>query len=124
MPDGNCFTSCLASILEVPLEAMRGFDMIFWRGARQVEAIADPWSKKVVWWRTWDRLQRYLCKHFYVSMAFDLEAPEGFSVACGVNPRGIGHCVVALDGAPIHDPNPKQTWLVEIDSYVWLEDEP
>jgi len=49
---------------------------------------------------------------------------DGFSIACGVGPRGNLHAVVAEGDEITHDPHPDRTGLVNVHYYVVLVPSP
>jgi hypothetical protein len=90
--DGNCFSACVASILEVPLRDVPRFS-----GPRQ------PWFSR---WLA----GRGLSASIHQSIN---HVPAGYSIAGGPSPRFAGriHACVALDGVVIHDPHPSRDGL-------------
>ena len=88
-PDaGNCLQACLASVLEVALDAVPHF---------------------VVLEDHHDAMNRWLLEHYglYV-LAFPSTGPEpwaqGYYLQSGKGPRGAEHIVVMKDGELAHDP--------------------
>jgi len=96
---GNCISACIASILEMPIEAVPFFADENW----------------------WPRFLEWLAKR-------DLSAtkieggppPAGFTIAFGPSTRlaGRGHACVAFDGIIVHDPHPSREGLPIVDHYV------
>lgn len=100
--DGNCFSACLASILEVAIEDVPRFlgpywdDFLPWLADRGLSASL---------YRRGDR------------------APRGFSIAGGPSRRFAGrmHACVAYDGIVVHDPHPSRDGLPSgVTEYVVL----
>lgn len=89
-PDGNCTEACVASILEIPLDAVL-----------VIKARDYRWL---------DELNAWLA-HFNLS-ALPIKAGEGFipsgwHLIGGKSPRGdFGHYVVGFNGKVKHDPHP------------------
>lgn len=90
--DGNCFSACLASILEIPL----GEVPHFW-GPR--------WPDFLQWLADRGLAMTLYHKRLYV--------PPGYSIAGGPSVRFAGqmHACVAFDGLIIHDPHPSREGL-------------
>jgi hypothetical protein len=90
--DGNCFSACIASILEISLR-----DVPHFLGPRQ------PWFSQ---WLAGRGLRASL----YQS---DTYMPWGFSIAGGPSARFAGrmHACVAFDGVVVHDPHPSRDGL-------------
>lgn len=96
---GNCFASCFASILEVPIEdvppieRLPGFNG---EGSDLYNLVLHMWLK---------------AKGF-IALCYEVpngiphrKAPGGYSIATGKSPRGNWlHSVVCLDGQQVHDP--------------------
>lgn len=98
--DGNCFSACVASILEISIEDVPiflgpGGDLRFWQwlGAQGLAA------------------------SLYRSASY---VPPGFSIAGGPSKRFAGrmHACVALDGRIVHDPHPSRDGLPFVADYV------
>ena len=114
--EGNCFTACIASLLEVPIEEVN------------IDPHADRW---------WDSLQAYLKpKNLFflevrldVAVQYPLYAMSGiYCVFSGKSPRtfeghdGVNHAVVGMVNSDperpvifdcIHDPHPDGTFIKE-----------
>ena len=84
--NGNCFSACIASILEIPLEEVPLFLGAHWPGFA-------PWLA-----------ERGLAASIYRSEVY---VPRGYSIAGGQSLRfaGRNHACVARDGAVVHDPH-------------------
>ncbi|HYX72428.1 MAG TPA: hypothetical protein VE732_06640 [Nitrososphaera sp.] len=87
-PDGNCFAACVASILELPLEAVPHFQ-------------DDDWYEK---WQEW-LAERNL---YFIYLGHEKSSgwrPKGLAIAnvlCG----DIRHAVVCLNGEMVWNPHP------------------
>lgn len=104
---GNCFSACVASILEIPIT--------------QVPFFMEPdewWPGFVEWCR-----RRGVAAQFYYA---DEHVPAGYSIAGGYSPTDPmqGHACVAHDGDVIYDPHPARLGLGVIDRYIVLEKMP
>jgi hypothetical protein len=89
--DGNCFSACVASILELPIEDVPPF--VIYGG---------DWARYFSRWLA----ARDLAMTYYNAMRGD-RSPPGFSIAGGPSKRfgGRKHACVALDGIVVHDPH-------------------
>jgi hypothetical protein len=94
---GNCFSACIASILELPIEDVPSF-----------ASYGEGWTWQLLGWL----VARDLSMTYY-----DIEhgdrVPPGFSIAGGPSTRFAGqkHACVAHDGNVIHDPHPSRDGL-------------
>lgn len=107
--DGNCFATCLSSILELPANKVPDFDA---GNASDDEFFAAA--------------DEFLAKHglTYRRVPVDGAKPSGWSTIEGVSPRGGLHACVAYDGKLVHDPHPQDgtgRGLVEPRYYGLLE---
>ena len=104
---GNCFAACLASILEVPLEAVPN-PALEWR--KDDERATE---------RGWEVVQQFLAGLGMTILAYGDEEelagwrPPGFWIAGVPSPRleGETHAVVYEGGTPVWDPHPSVSEL-------------
>lgn len=100
-PNGNCFASCVASILELELTEVPNFcagrvkDWMVpfqdWLAERGLHAIEMTVADQEAW--------------------IEASKPCGWCILSGPAPRGLAHSVVARDGRMVHDPHPSGTGL-------------
>jgi hypothetical protein len=95
MPDGNCMAASVASVLELPLEAVPNLARLDWLPT--LASVAD---------------EHGFCLR--VSAA----PPPGHAIACGDGPRGFMHAVVVEHGRTVHDPHYERAGLVNVHHYV------
>lgn len=107
---GNCFSACIASIFEIPIEDVPHF--------AKDSMHPDPaesnrrWIKAINEW-----LEQFGCYFMEIGGYDDTaEALRGYHTIMGQSPRGR-HAIVGLDGKAIWDPHPARTGLVSIDSF-------
>lgn len=102
---GNCFSACLASLFEVPIEEVPNFFDL----AGEDDAL---------WWgevRNWLRVRGFGI------MFLDLPDPaflahfEGWFIVSGKAARGLDHATIWRDGKMVHDPHPSQCGLIKPD---------
>ena len=104
---GNCYQACVASILELSLEAVPHF-------------IAE--GEPEVWW---PQLTQFLEQYGLYPLCIAAESmrpdvlgvtlPRGYHLIGGNTPGGSSHTVVGLNGEIAHDPHPDKPGLELID---------
>lgn len=98
---GNCMQAGIASLLELSLEEVPHF----------IEQ--ENW---------WEFTKNWLLQKGYILRERSRkEQVIGYSLAIGLSPRNIYHCVVALDGNIVFDVHPTNAGLLDIDYYWILE---
>lgn len=97
---GDCWKTCIAAILDLPMEAVPHFVEFgdaWWDKTRDFVNAATDGMKEILWWE-------------HVG-----HAPHGieFFIATGDSPRGdFQHAVIADNtGQTIHDPHPSRAGL-------------
>lgn len=109
--EGNCFSACVASVLDLPIADVPRFTGDGW------------WLRFVAWCAERDLMP------IFIPVGHDVltpgRAPAGYSMVGGpclrdgaLSPR-LHECV-ALDGKIVHDPNPCRAGLLEIRDYIVL----
>jgi hypothetical protein len=108
---GNCFTACVASLLELRIGEVPDFCLLY--GDHE-------------WWlelEKWMAVRGLAPIEICFAGGTDVDA-EGFDhkvfyvrrdvplILSGKNAAGVAHCVVLYDGDRIHNPNPNCTGLV------------
>lgn len=120
---GNCFTACVASILELPIEDVPDFCLM----------------GDTVWW---EELEKWLFVRGLAPLTFcfnhgkqvTAEGTKDFFyvvprvplILSGNNHSGVAHSVVLYDGDKIHNPNPNCSGLAtyrDIIAFVSLRPE-
>lgn len=98
---GNCFSACVASLLELPIA-----DVPFFMGDEQ-------------WWSSFNDWLRP--RGFYaLCVMLPAEAhPPGLNILSGKSPRGP-HAVVAHGIDVIHDPHPSRAGLLTREDVIVL----
>lgn len=100
-PKGNCMSACLASILELPIDAVPNF---FDSGQTDQE-----WNDALTsWLRT-----HGLAIITLVATPEVLEKTKGNVIVSGPSLRGLTHATVWREGEMIWDPHPDDTGLIE-----------
>ncbi len=97
---GDCFSACVASLLELPLGAVP----IFMEKPNWLLAL-NTWLKQRGFW----------------AVTFELTeggwSPEGYCILGGKSPRATGdemHAVVGFGRKVVHDPHPSRAGLVDL----------
>lgn len=98
---GNCLSAALASVLDLPIEAVP-----YLNGSR--------WAQRMFSWLSTER--RLWPRWIPVSAG----VPAGYSIAVGPGPRGRDHATVALDGRLVHDPHPSRAGLLRPTHHIVL----
>lgn len=115
---GNCWQTCAAAILEVPIASLPD----------QVDAEDAGWSFG-------NALIAYLWKHQGKRLVYlhqwDLRAPisvkqDVFHIVCGPSPRtatnGVNHCVVGYQGQQFWDVHPSRAGLIGTNEFQFIVD--
>lgn len=124
-PHGNCTEACIASVLEVGIDA--------------VPDLYDPdheWGSPDFRKAQFLRLHTWLLEVHGLKYVQILAPPrralpvfaelleDAFftthHLLMGYNPDGVGHCTVGLAGRMVWDPNPLRRGIVDADEVVYL----
>lgn len=125
-PAGNCTEAAIASILEVPLEAVP--DLFDPEADPEAEGWRDHRWKVVHDWLLAEHGMKYVQIRRPPSEALPIIA-QGIGeermrtthhLLMGKNPDGVGHAVVALAGEVVWDPNPRRRGITDPDEVVFL----
>lgn len=98
---GNCFAACIASVLELPLEDVPNFCVVY----------PDTW---------YDELNAWLHERGMFAMGFSAPTAEFFRehmrdawcIVSGPAARGCDHATVWRNGALQHDPHPSRAGII------------
>lgn len=102
--EGNCFSACIASILEIPLDDIPA-DLI----------TRTHWFRAInEWLRDSGRPWRMVCSREWLGASLQLDGV--YSIAAGCSTRGILHAVVQLGEEMVHDPHPDGTGIASVES--------
>lgn len=109
-PGGNCFSACVASLLELQIGDVPYF----------MDETKGKWHDQL---DAWLAERRLYALHFRIDdrSVYDKEElwPKGFFILNGRSPRG-DHAVVARGNAMVHDPHPGRDGLDSVDGFVLL----
>lgn len=99
--DGNCFSACIASILEMPLEDVP----LFYND----EGINNWYDK----FDNWCKENGYWASYYSIEDMGDDWCPDDYSILSGQSPRGDWlHSVVAYGNEIVHDPHPDKSGII------------
>lgn len=107
-PRGNCMSACIASLLELPIEAVPDFLM-------------EPGDTSIFDWSA--RLDQFLEPHGLYALHFSTRDPRAVFPGClhvitGISPRGRPHACVGQGRRVVWDPHPDQSGLESIDGFI------
>lgn len=117
--NGNCWSACIASILERPLADFKFFHDLYLIYGRAVDA-GEAVSVEMI---DAHRLELERLTHHGIFRGGDeyrQMVPIGFSIASGMSPRNVIHSCVASYGTIVHDPHPDRLGLLDIRYYEVL----
>ncbi len=112
---GNCFSACVAMMLEMPLAEVPWF---MGRADGTPYAYGDWWDPFIEW---------CAARGFVPKFQPGGVAPLGFAILGGPSPthhtpeRPSFHAVLGFEGRIVHDPGPKRLELLAIADYITLE---
>lgn len=105
-PGGNCFSACVASLLELSID--------------DVPYFMDEEDGKPKWY---EQLDSWLAPRGFYALHFDVVDrertvwPKGFYIRIGKSSRG-DHAVVGRGGAVVFDPHPSREGLIAVDGFT------
>lgn len=103
--DGNCLAACLASLLEVPLDAVPEF------GHDPANACLNEWLRPLGFYA--------VTLHGPQEAGGEPWFPAGYHIAGGQSAGGP-HAVVAFGDGVVHDPNPNRAGLITHEDFTIL----
>lgn len=106
---GNCFTACVASLFDNPIEDVPNFIDF------------EEWFK-VFWEYVNSQGGEVLGMCYSEPTKEDWELFDGYLIVGGGSPRGIvnGHAVIYKNGQPFFDPHPSGDFLTEVEEYYLI----
>jgi len=101
-PLGDCFRACVASVFELPLDAVPNFC-----GDHR-----EQWFDAC---RRWLHARGFDAVLLVPEILEQSPPPQGVCIVSGKSPRGDWlHSVVYVDGKPAHDPHPSRAFVAKI----------
>jgi hypothetical protein len=97
--EGNCFSACVASIMDLPIDDVPNFEN---SGSGSWFVCASEWLA---------------ARGHHLVQLFPGQEFTGYHIGCGLSPRGYRHSVVYRAGEPVHDPHPDGAGLEAPDSF-------
>jgi len=107
--EGNCFAACIASLLEIDLDSVPDFYLLF----------QANWFDKFNEWLHPLGFSAIIISHHAIHQEVGLPS-DCYYLMGGMSPRGIMHSVIGLDGKMVHDPHPSGEGLVNVDDYTFF----
>jgi hypothetical protein len=104
---GNCFQAAIASVLNMPIEAVPHFVQFTW------------WPMALELWARGLAPKGLTYKEKYED---GVTVPDDLCIVYGPSPRGVDHCVVGFGGEIVWDPHPSRAGLLSIKGYGWFEE--
>jgi hypothetical protein len=111
---GNCFTACIASIMDLPINEVPHFASygqdwfkVFW------EFLKDkPFEMNGTW-----------SVQSMPNWKEEFNGIDGYVIVGGESPRGVkgGHAVIYKNGEPFFDPHPSDDFIVEEQDIYLIE---
>jgi len=115
---GNCYTACLASILELDMNVLASFEQYYGSWAMSWEKDREDAALLVASVRELARVGGVVMVRLGIQNPMMVGiVPHGFSIATGPGPRGFPHATVAHCGDIVHDPHPSRDGLLKIQDY-------
>lgn len=106
---GDCASACLASLLDLPVEAVPHFSKLFWEDR-------DGWSRAEKEFLASKGLRKvqfgYSCSLENVLDYMKASNPDVYYVLLGTSRNGTAHDVVGLNDQIIHDPSVDNSGIV------------
>lgn len=108
-PPGNCWAACIASILEVPLDALPD-EADFWSPGLHPRHTWPPYYAAMLSWLA----LRNLTLVEVTTHNIEVDWGDSFEILSGTSPRdsSILHSVVGFAGKIVHDPHPSRAGLL------------
>jgi hypothetical protein len=126
---GNCFSACVASILECALADLPDEARIVTELKKEFGAKWDGWPDRFKWGKSWERLwtetqKACLTRGLFmleISGPFACELPGAWCIISAQSPRGLPHAVVGRGLEVVHDPHPEGGGVAERDrTYIFF----
>lgn len=126
--NGDCFSACVASVLELPIELVPKFcdpSAVSWwtwfldwcSNRRFVVEYGRPGDLGPYWYTFRSRFD-------FTVREWDMTPPRGYAILTGTSPRHVAtggkHAVVTFDGELAHDPRADDRRGV-LDVYDWIK---
>lgn len=108
---GNCFSACIASLLDLPLKAVPNFV--------EIDVLGGP-----NWWWLADKYLGLL--GYTIVEVSPRNPPSGYYMMGGISPRStddcvVHHAVIGKDGEIVHDPMPGGEGLLTVQTARYLD---
>lgn len=123
---GNCFSACVASVLECDLAELPDEAEIVKRLKVEFAGQWESWPDRFKWGKSWAQLwvetNNFLrgrgLAMLEVQGPFLSEMPDVYSIVSGKSPRGLEHACVGRGLEIVHDPHPDGGGVADERTYV------
>ena len=105
--EGNCFSACIASILELSIDdvpcfledaGMWYFNYQQWARKHNLDLVGiTEWGKETIGF-----------------------IPQVYSIVSGLGPRGLQHSTVYFGNEMVHDPHPEEGGVKDITDWIYI----
>ena len=106
-PEGNCFSACLASILEIDISIVPNFQEPRGEWYKLYKKWLNQYNLDLVALNNWEGES----KEF---------APQVYAIVGGKSSRGLAHSVVYFGLEMIHDPHPEGGGVKDITEWIYI----
>lgn len=115
-PPGNCWSACIASILECTLDELPN-EAHYWQPGMHPRKSWPPFYNAMICWLA----KRNLTLIEIRTDNIEVDWGDSYEILSGPSPRdnNILHSVVGYAGKIVHDPHPTKQGLSEIDGRPW-----
>lgn len=126
---GNCFSACVASLLEMPIENVPTFHL---RGERdnvwmsRLDAWLEPFGLYALHFEIKPAHHEFVTEGIYKLRSAEIPGrglsvpPNVLYIRAGLSPRGHQHAVIAKGHYIVHDPSPTKTGLLSTAGFCLL----
>ena len=115
--NGNCFRTCIASILEIDVDSIPAFEDM--EGGQWQIPFMNFLSDNGCEFEGTGRFNN----EFHKNLFENYEGVDGYIITNGTSPRAWvtrGHSVLYKNGKLVHDPHPSGEGLVELKDYYMI----
>jgi hypothetical protein len=123
---GNCYAAAIASILEMPIEAVPNVEVLFHIEDSLWSVVMQRFINSIGWEMfTDDRFRVFHNKDYGVKSGKRDEwvtyCKNKYYFISGQSKRGVQHMVIYKNGKMVHDPHPTKEGIITIDYFEYLE---
>ncbi len=115
MVPGNCLQAAVASLMELPIEAVPHF------------VLYDDWLPgfvKFLKQEGYDFNGTHDFQHIKSWQGVEFKGVDGYAIVVGKSIRNVMHCVIYKDGEMVHDVHPSNAGIIAPEYYYVIEKHP